>query len=134
MQPQKRTFWPKQSGSSFRGGWDNQPPNCLSQLGVLNIQGRSNGGSSLVQHVPCDHSPVKVSGAGDSQGSWGLSSLDVDTEIALNILSMVGDKGNRDNTNEGNRLSYRSTEIPQCLDVCKTQRNCFSCPAASTGK
>lgn len=47
--------------------------------------------------------------------------------------SQQREEGNRDNMNEPDRLGYWSSELLQYLGVCKTKRNCFSCPAASTG-
>ena len=52
---------------------DNQPQNCLSQLWVLNTQEWSNRGSSLLEHLLCDHGHAKVWGAKDSKRSWSYS-------------------------------------------------------------
>ena len=117
MQPQKRTFWPKQNRSSFRGGLDNQSQNSLSC-------GCSTPKNEATEHLLCDHGHAKVWGASDSKGSWSYS-LWQWRQIALNILNKVGEKGNCDNTNEWDKCSYWSTELLQCPDVCKTKRKFF---------
>lgn len=101
--------------------------------GWLNTKEWSNRGSSLLEHLLCDHGHAKVWGAKDSKGSWSYSPWQW-RQIALNILNKVGEKGNCDNTNEWDKCSYGSTELLQCPDVCKTKKIVFHAPAASTGK
>lgn len=59
------------------------------------------------------------------KGTGGPFFLEVDTEVALNILNVVKEKGNRDDMNEWNRLGYWATELLQRLDVKKLHEIAF---------
>lgn len=116
----------------FSGGLDKQPQNCLSRQQVLNTQEGSNRSSSLLESLVCEQSCYGLR-VWRPKGLLGALLSGSGHRGGTENSQQVREKGNWDNMNEWNRLGYWSAELLQCLDVCKTKRNCFSCPAANTG-